>query len=179
MATRRVLTSRVTLRLAILVVLVVTVAVVALRPTEVPAFRAEGQPMALPPAGRLVSADGDEFEGILVGLRGTPVIVNVWASWCTPCRSEAPLLALAARESPGVVIVGVASRDTAEAAQQFMGEFDMDYVNVFDGADEIRNRLDVRGFPTTYVFDADGDLVSTVQGGITDRALAAAIEEVT
>jgi len=173
------LTARVTLRIAILVVLVVTVIVVVLRPTDVPAFRAEGQPVALPPPGRLVAVDGDEFEGILVGLRGSPVIVNVWASWCTPCRSEAPLLARAARESPDVVIVGVASRDTTEAAQQFMREFDMDYVNVFDGTDEIRNRLDVRGFPTTYVFDAGGDLVSTVQGGITDRALAASIEEVT
>ena len=77
-----------------------------------------------------------------------------------------------------VVIVGVASKDSPDPARRFMSEFDMDYLNLFDLSGEIRSRLDLRGFPTTYVFNADGELVSTVMGGITERGLAAAIESV-
>jgi cytochrome c biogenesis protein CcmG, thiol:disulfide interchange protein DsbE len=172
-------TSRRWIRLVLLAVLVVAVVVVALRPTDVPAFRASGEPVDLPPPGELTTVSADEFEGMLVGLLGTPVIVNIWASWCTPCRSEAPLLARAARQHDDVVIIGVASKDNVESARRFMDEFDMDYVNVFDVSGAIRSRLDLRGFPTTYVFDGDGELVSTVIGGITERALAGAIESVT
>ena len=51
-----------------------------------------GTPAPLPEAGRLTELSADDFEGVLVGLRGTPVIVNIWASWCAPCRTETPLL---------------------------------------------------------------------------------------
>ena len=115
---------------------------------------------------------------MLVGLRGRPVIVNVWASWCTPCRSEAPLLARAARAQRKVVIVGVDSRDTLGSGQRFVDEFDMDYVNLFDATGEIRARLDLRGFPTTFVIDRDGVLVSTLRGGLTERALAGAVDSI-
>lgn len=167
------------IRFVLLGVLVVAVVVVALRPSSVPPFRATGDPVDLPPPGVLTTVSADDFEGMLVGLVGTPVIVNVWASWCTPCRSEAPLLARAARQHDDVVIIGVASKDAIEPARRFMDEFDMDYVNVFDASGDIRSRLDLRGFPTTYVFDRDGKLVSTVMGGLTERALAGAVERVT
>lgn len=166
------------LRLALIVAAVVAAIVVAFRPSPVPAFRADGRPLALPQSGVLSPASADEFEGMLVGLRGQPVIVNVWASWCTPCRSEAPLLARAARDQSVVTIIGVASRDVPEAARRFMDDYDMDYVNLFDASNEIRERLDLRGFPTTYVFDRDGALVSTIYGGLTERALAGAIDSV-
>ena len=167
------------MRLGVIAAVISAVIVVALRPTPVPAFRADGPPRPLPDAGVLGAASADEFEGMLVGLRGQPVIVNVWASWCTPCRSEAPLLARAARDQSAVTIIGVASRDLPEPARQFMDEYDMQYVNLFDESNEIRRRLDLRGFPTTYVFDREGDLVSTIYGGLTERSLAAAIDSVT
>ena len=167
------------MRLVVIGAVAVVAVVVALRPTPTPAFRADGAPLALPDAGVLTATTGDEFEGMLVGLRGRPVIVNVWASWCVPCRSEAPLLARAARDQSRVVIVGVASKDLPEPARRFMDDYDMKYVNVFDATSEIRRRLDLRGFPTTYVFDRDGVLVSTIYGGLTERALAGAIDSVT
>lgn len=167
------------LRVSAAVALVVAIAAVALRPADVPAFEASGPSLALPAAGVLEPVSADEFEGMLVGLRGTPVIVNIWASWCTPCRSEAPLLARAARAHDDVVIIGVASKDALAPARRFMDEFDMDYVNVLDVSGDVRSRMDLRGFPTTYVFDANGELVSTVLGGLTERALAGAIESVT
>ena len=143
-------------------------------------FTASGDARALPPPAELVGATADEFEGMLVGLRGRPVIVNIWASWCGPCRTEAPLLARAGREHPDdLVILGVASKDSFGAAVEFMDEYDLDYPNVFDEEGEIRQRLGLRGFPTTYVFDREGVLVATVVGGISEQRLAAQIDDVT
>jgi len=166
------------LRIGGVFTLAVALVFVALRPADVARFEASGPPVALPAPGVLASVTADEFEGMLVGLRGTAVIVNVWASWCTPCRSEAPLLARAARTQDDAVIIGVASKDALAPALRFMEEFEMDYVNVLDVDGDIRDRLDLRGFPTTYVFDAEGTLVSTMTGGLTERALAGAIERV-
>ena len=143
-------------------------------------FTASGDPRPLPPPAQLTRSSADEFEGILVGLRGTAVIVNVWASWCGPCRTEAPLLARAGREhADDLVILGVASKDSFGAAAEFMDEYGLDYPNVFDESGDIRQRLGLRGFPTTYVFDRDGVLVATVVGGISEQRLAAQIDDVT
>jgi len=121
----------------------------------------------------------DEFEGILVGLHGRPVIVNVWASWCPPCRAETPLLERtweATRDR--VTILGIASKDAPSAALSFMAEFGVSYVNIFDGSGDIRARLGLRGFPTTYVFGPDGTLRTTIVGGLTEQRLAAVLEDI-
>ena len=120
----------------------------------------------------------DEFEGVLVGLKGTPVIVNVWASWCAPCRTETPLLERTWESSDhDIVILGVASKDDERPAVDFMDEFDVTFPNIFDFSGDIRSRLGLRGFPTTYVFAADGILRSTIVGGLTEQRLAAVIED--
>ena len=143
-------------------------------------FVASGPPRPLPRPAQLAAASADDFEGMLVGLRGRPVIVNVWASWCGPCRTEAPLLAEAGRQhGDDVVILGVASKDSFGAAAEFIDDYGLDYANVFDESGEIRQRLALRGFPTTYVFDRDGVLVATVVGGISEQRLAAQIDDVT
>lgn len=139
-------------------------------------FVATGPPRALPPSGRLGPADLAEFEGMLVGARGRPVVVNVWASWCGPCRVEAPLLQRAAARYEGdVVFLGVDSRDDLKPARAFIRRYDITYPNVFDGTGMIRSRLGLRGFPTTYIFDRRGTLIASVIGGISEQALAAHI----
>jgi thiol-disulfide isomerase/thioredoxin len=131
----------------------------------------------LPAEGQFPAVTQQEFEGILVGQLGTPVIVNVWASWCAPCRTEMPLLQRAA-ETYGdqVVILGVASNDSPEAARKFLDEFGLTYPNVFDVSGKVRVDLGVTAYPTTYVFGADGRLQATVTGGISEQRLAAVIE---
>lgn len=139
-------------------------------------FVATGPPRALPPSGRLEPADLAEFEGMLVGARGRPVVVNVWASWCGPCRVEAPLLQrAAARYEREVVFLGVDSRDDPKPAKAFIRRYAITYPNVFDGTGKIRSRLQLRGFPTTYIFDRQGTLIASVVGGISEQALAAHI----
>ncbi len=139
-------------------------------------FVARGPARALPPDGALRSATAEQFEGMLVGARGRPVVVNVWASWCGPCRVEAPLLQRAAERYAGeVVFLGVDSRDDPGPAKAFIRRYGIAYPNVFDGSGDIRALLSLRGFPTTYIFDSAGRLQASVVGGISEQALAAHI----
>jgi thiol-disulfide isomerase/thioredoxin len=142
-------------------------------------YRAEGEPMGIP-SRSLEPVTSPEFDSILVGLRGTPVIVNVWASWCAPCRTEMPLLERAARTFDGrVAFLGVASRDARDDAQGFLDEIGVTYPNVFDATGGVRKALSLRGFPTTYVFDADGKLLHAIVGGVSEQRLAAQLEDLT
>ena len=158
--------------------LLIVVGYAVTRPTSDTSFRATGEPVALPEAGELTDLSADQFEGVLVGLHGTPVIVNIWASWCAPCRTETPLLERAWRaHGDEVIIIGVASKDIASNSRDFMDEFEVTFPNVFDSSGEIRSRLGLRGFPTTYVFGADGTLRTTIVGGLTEQRLAAVLED--
>ena len=140
-------------------------------------YQAEGEPLPVP-ATQLASVDADAFGGILVGLRGTPVVVNVWASWCAPCRVEMPLLERAAEEYEGrVAFLGLASRDSRAGAADFLDDVDVSYPSLFDADGEVRRALGVRGFPTTFVFAADGTLLEAVVGGITEQRLAAQLQD--
>ena len=159
-----------------IVALVAIVAYVVTRPSTASSFEPKGNPVALPEAGKLTQLSADDFEGVLVGLRGTPVIVNIWASWCAPCRTETPLLERTWRAHSGeVVIIGVASKDVSARSLAFMDEFGVTFPNVFDSSGQIRARLGLRGFPTTYVFGADGKLRTTIVGGLTEQRLAAVL----
>lgn len=130
------------------------------------------------PSTRLASITDEDFGGILVELKGTPVVVNIWASWCAPCRTEMPLLERAHREFEGrVVFLGVASQDSPREAGEFLDEVGVTYPNVFDRSGDIGRVLDQRGFPTTYMFDAEGVLRETIVGGVTEPKLAAQLED--
>lgn len=160
------------------VALLAIVAYAVTRPSNETSFRATGDPVEVPAAGELTELSGDQFEGVLVGVRGRPVIVNIWASWCAPCRTETPLLERTWKaHSNEVLIIGVASKDVPSSSRSFMDEFDVSFPNVFDGSGEIRSRLGLRGFPTTYVFGADGTLRTTIVGGLTEQRLAAVLED--
>ena len=140
-------------------------------------YTPSGAPRALPP-DQLAAVSADEFGGILVGQQGTPVVVNVWASWCAPCRAEMPLLDRAADEYAGrVTFIGVASKDSPSAAADFLDEIGVDYPSLFDASGDVRGELGLRGFPTTYLFDRDGQLREAVVGGITEQRLAAQLED--
>lgn len=150
----------------------------ALREPNLPDFVASGDPIELPADRSFPSASLDEFEAILVGQRGRPVLVNIWASWCAPCRTEMPLLQSAADTYAGqAVILGVASNDDPDEAKAFLGELGLSYPNVFDTTGEIRVALGLTAYPTTYVFNADGTIRARVNGGISEQRLAGLIED--
>lgn len=150
----------------------------SLREPSLPEFEPSGPAVALPAEGEFPAVSLTEFEGILVGLRGRPVVVNIWASWCAPCRTEMPLLQdTASSYGSEAVILGVASNDDPAEARQFLEDLDLTYPNVFDISGQIRVALGLSAYPTTYVFGADGVLRATVNGGISEQRLAGLIED--
>lgn len=178
MATQGMKDHRWTTKVVVVTAVLALVLYTATRPSSTSPFVASGDPVALPLPGALTPLSADEFEGVLVGLRGTPVIVNVWASWCVVCRTEMPLLERTGAADLGkVVIIGVASKDDIGLARAFLNEFGVTYPNIFDSTNEIRGRLGLRGFPTTYVFGADGKLRSSIVGGLTEQRLASVLED--
>lgn len=171
-------TARRVIGTAAVVAVVAWLASAALRQPELPSFEASGDPIDLPAEGSFPSVSRQEFEGIMVGLRGRPVVVNIWASWCAPCRTEMPLLQTAAEAyADRVVILGVASNDDPGEAQRFLDELGVTYPNVFDTSGEIRVGLGLTAYPTTYVFDAQGEIRARVNGGISEQRLAGLIED--
>jgi len=111
-----------------------------------------------------------------------PVVVNVWASWCVPCRAEAPLLARAAEQfSDRVLFVGVNFRNDQTGARQFIAEFftDAPITHVFDTGDRIPAALGgTFGVPQTFFFAAGGELVTFHPAVIDERTLALQIDEI-
>jgi cytochrome c biogenesis protein CcmG/thiol:disulfide interchange protein DsbE len=109
-----------------------------------------------------------------------PVVVNIWASWCTPCRSEAPLLRAAAAEyGDRVDFVGVAVRDSQDGARTFIGEFSLTGLeHYFDPTGAVPASVGGRGVPITFFFAPGGDLVRMHSGVIDERTLVLLIDEV-
>lgn len=140
-------------------------------------FTAQGEPAPLPEA-QLVEVDAEGFEAILVGLRGRPVLVNVWATWCVPCRAEAPLLRRAAEADPDLVVLGLHADDDIEGAREFLADFDLTHPNVSDDDGDVTRLLGVTSFPTTIVWDAEGRQRARTNGGFTEQRLAAMLAEV-
>ena len=111
-------------------------------------------------------------------LRGTPLVINFWASWCEPCRTEAPLLEERWRTARGggVAFVGLNMQDLTGDARRFVAEFDTSYLNVRDESNGVALDWGVTGLPETFFVGADGQVVAHVIGAISAGQLARGLE---
>lgn len=128
------------------------------------------------------SLEGDPWSS--ESAAGKVIVYNVWGSWCSPCRSEAPALASASRRLSGVaVFVGLNTRDYGKAAPQaFVRAFDIPYVNLFDpdGALLLRfsGQLPPNAIPVTLVVDPEGRVAARIIGETTEATLVGLVDEV-
>ena len=113
----------------------------------------------------------------LADLKGKPVIVNFWASWCIPCKDEAPALQKTYEKyrAQGLTVLGIDAQDFREDARRFTKRFGVTYPVVYDGSGSTLGKWGVTGFPETFFVDRSGRLVGErIQGGIdTERNKAA------
>ncbi len=117
--------------------------------------------------------DGGTFTLSQALAGGSPVVVNFWASWCLPCRTEMPVLDAAAKARPGFSFVGVAVDDTEAGARAFAAEVGVDYPLGWDSADVIGSRYDAVALPLTVVISADGRIVGRKAGELDSESMEA------
>jgi thiol-disulfide isomerase/thioredoxin len=131
-------------------------------------------------AGRTL--DGKQVS--LADFRGKVVVVNVWGSWCGPCRAEAPMLAQASRDlaKKGVVFLGIDSRDPSkDAAKAFVRRFDIPYASLYDQQGgtllAFRGTLTPNSVPSTVVVDPQGRVAGSVLGNLSRTTLDDLVED--
>jgi cytochrome c biogenesis protein CcmG, thiol:disulfide interchange protein DsbE len=115
------------------------------------------------------AADG---EVSLRELRGTPLVLNFWASWCDPCRAEATRLERAWKQQSGVLFLGLDAQDAREDARDFISQFSLTFPHVRDPGNDTQRAWGVTGLPETYFIAADGRVVGHVIGTVDEQQLA-------
>ena len=132
------------------------------------------------PNFELVLANGDLFNLYdFLETDGRQVFLNLWASWCGPCRAEMPDIDAASARYPGVMFLGVAVNDDLGEAQAFIEEIGISYPIAYDTRDIVANTYPPVGMPATYIISSEGIIVETVFGQLAesdiDRLLAPVI----
>ena len=143
-------------------------------------FAAGGRPRVPDLTG--TTLDGSTFR--LSSLRGSVVVLNVWASWCEPCRDESPLLAKVASStrSAGVRFVGIDEQDRAESARTFAAAAGADYPHLVDSAGSLLASLRIvpsSGIPSTLVLDRRGEVAARVIGPVDAATFEQLVRSVT
>ena len=119
----------------------------------------------------LLDGGADAFKAQLDKLKGYPVVVNKWASWCAPCRQEFPYFQrLAARYAKKVAFIGVDGNDNDDNARRFLEEYPVPYPSYKDPSLEISDMLEGIAFPTTAFYDSKGKLAYSKQGAYASEA---------
>ena len=120
-----------------------------------------------------VLADLDGNPVRLADLRGRPVVLNFWASWCGPCVEEFPLLreAVADHAAEGLAVVGIVVRDRSEAAREFIARNGGTWAAAMDPGERVASAYGILGPPETYFIDREGRIAARQFGPVTDASL--------
>ena len=131
------------------------------------------------PEFALKSFNGDEVK--LSDFRGKTVLVNFWASWCHPCREEAPVLEKTYMSLSGrqVEFIGINIMDDRKNAEEYIKSFGGTFVNIYDPKNKIHLDYGVGGVPETFFVNPDGIITSKHRGPLTEKMIMSYIENAT
>jgi len=119
------------------------------------------------------SLSGEEVS--LSSLKGKPVLINLWASWCLPCRKEMPALEQIYQDYRGegftILAVNATNQDQIEKVNTFVKEYQLNFLILLDENGEITNAYQLSAFPTSFFISADGIIQEVVIGGPMSEAL--------
>ena len=119
------------------------------------------------PAPEFSLIDTDEKTHSLAAYKGKPVIVNFWATWCPPCREEMPSMERAWQkiQSEGIAMVGINVGEDSDTVFGFSAEIEVSFPLLLDTDGQATRQWPIRGLPTTYVIDPEGNMVYHAIGG--------------
>ncbi|MCB1001615.1 MAG: TlpA family protein disulfide reductase [Acidimicrobiales bacterium] len=106
-----------------------------------------------------------------------PAVVNLWATWCAPCRQEMPAFQAVSTEYDDVRFVGVNQGDAGDAAAEFLDEVGVTFDQYLDPNGELTNALEVVGLPATFVIDAEGTIVAVHNGALDEQGIRDLVAE--
>jgi cytochrome c biogenesis protein CcmG/thiol:disulfide interchange protein DsbE len=139
---------------------------------------ARGQRPTAPPLD-LPPLDGDGTKRSVADYRGKVVVLNVWASWCVPCREESPLLERWHKriQRQNATVLGVDVQDVDTDARGFIREYGLTYPHLRDKeGDRMRSGWGVVGYPETFVIDRKGRVAALFRGPVDDKWLRTNVE---
>ena len=132
------------------------------------------QDAEIAPAFSVPTNNGGEFSlSEHVANDGRPIFLNLWASWCFPCREEMPAIDASAKAFPEVAFLGVSVQDSRSDAEDFAEEIGVTYLLGFDEADAVDDAYKPLGLPASYLISGDGIIVEKIFGRVTEEDLAA------
>ena len=144
--------------------------------TTVAALVADGKHPAAPRV-TLEKLDGSGTMS-LAGLRGKVVVLNFWASWCDPCKDEAPLLEQISVQyrNRGVVVLGIDSQDATSDGQKFAARYGLTYPLLHTAGSDLSHNWGVTSYPETFLLDRAGRVVHHFPGEVSGNDLNGALK---
>lgn len=140
---------------------------------DAPAAIVESGDAELAPNFSVPTANGAEFSlAEHLATNGRPVFLNLWASWCFPCREEMPAISKASEEFTDIAFIGVAVQDSIADAKAFATEIGVSYPIGFDENNAVDADYGPLGLPASYIISSDGVILERIFGKVTEEDLA-------